>query len=178
VLTLDRMNCTACSFNQPGTMSTVLPCPTNGKGPKGGRDGCRTCHGSRRHYDHETRVPCSQCGGAYERAAVETFTDSAPREAILTLAETLTVVRQDRAGTWNEAYLGIGSLWSCSDYGRAWERPDEELVAEIRERLTTERVQACKIVQPYERVDTDARLVDRLVIVLHRDGYLIVAVTD
>lgn len=174
VLTLGLKPCTAC-FGR-GTGPTILPCPTNGRGPRGGARGCRTCNGFGRHYDHDTPVPCDRCHGEPADKEPETFYDSAPVEALEALIPTLKVARVDRGGTWNEAHLGMGALWSITDYGRAWNRDDDDaLIADIAEKLRKDRVQAINIVQPFDRADTAATLVEQLTIVLHRDGYKLIA---
>ena len=171
-LTLEATDCRQCKYGTPGTGPTPVACPTckgTGKGPRGKARGCRNCYGSGRAWDHETRQPCSSCGGNYIGADREDFCDSAPVDAVLSLP--LSIVRIGRANTWNENYLGIGTLWSCTDYGRTAESDDDAILADIRGKLATDRTQATKIVHPYERDAQTATLVDSLVIVVTRNGY-------
>lgn len=121
--------------------------------------------------------PCGSCDGTGEVLA--TPTDTLPAE---TLADVLTVcpVRMypaNRELSWSEAHLGmlrgIGTLWSCTDYGTAWNAyvadPDAAL-ATIAAKVTTDRVQACKL------TDETGLVVDHIGILLARDGYTVVAV--
>lgn len=173
-LTLDMKDCTTCYGR--GDVSTALPCPTGGKGPRGGANGCRTCHGFGNHYDHENRVPCKNCQGEPARKSPETFYDSVSQEVLMAMLP-LTVVRQDRAGTWIEYNLGaLDAVWSTTDYGRSWDLTDEEVAEQVAEKLRTERgVQGVKILHKFEREDQVARLKDKFVVVLHRSGYNVVA---
>ena len=43
------------------------------------------------------------------------------------------VVRRERSMSWNEQYVGMGYCYTCVDYGRAWEKADEEIVEMIKE---------------------------------------------
>lgn len=172
-LHLEKKNCTGCGYSgRPGTESTPLPCSGckgTGRGPRGGVRGCRKCYGSGKEYDHENRrQPCSVCRGDYVGFTTENFCDNAPAEAIAALP--LAVVRQYRDQSWNESYLGLGTVWSCTDYGTAWAGTDEDLVTRVASDLAKERVQATKIAV-YDRDSDVAYLADSLVIVLTQTGY-------
>lgn len=116
---------------------------------------------------------------------------SIPKPVMATLAAELEIVvsAQNRQSTWNEAHLGLGCLWSVTDYGRTWDRlvvaaredgPEpgvahlhavvEAIREETREKLATESVQWIKL------MDRDTRvLTDRVVVLLHRGGYSLIS---
>jgi hypothetical protein len=177
-LTLDVKQCTRCGGR--GDQPTHITCPRcNGtqRGPRGGRGGCG-CYGGK-VWDHENRVTCDNCHGNPDGASRETWTDAAPVEAVMSMS--LIVIRQDRGGSWNESYLGLGCLWSSVDYGERWEREDDTpLLEEIVEQLRHDRTQACKIIaSDYDRDAPTAQVARGLAILLHRNGYSVrVATTD
>ena len=128
-LHLGKKNC----WCGDGTQSRKMPCPTcngTGKGPRGGRNGCRKCYGSGNAYDHDNRVPCSKCGGDYIDHDDENWCDNAPAGLVQSLP--WAVMRQNRAQSFAEAYLGTG-LFSCTDYGTAWSQNDNDgLISHIK----------------------------------------------
>lgn len=97
--------------------------------------------------------------------------DSIPDAVSATLAAewNVVVVREDRRQSWGEAFLGLGSVWSCTDYGTAWAATDDTVLAEkVRGELATGRVQWIKII-------TEARvIVPTIVVRLTRGGYSVV----
>jgi hypothetical protein len=96
-------------------------------------------------------------------------------------AATIIVKAANRSGTWNEAYLGLGSIVSVTDYGRVWDgmtkaAAEDRLTAEVervrgiaRERLA-EGCQWVKLTRP------DDTLAEVIVITVHRSGYTVQAV--
>jgi len=90
------------------------------------------------------------------------------------------VVAQNRPGTWNESFLGIGSIVSTTDYGRMWDAlvkaaSEDTLPAALdalrdkaREHLSG--TQWCKLTRADDTLATD------LAVVVHRNGYTVVAV--
>lgn len=177
-MTLTRQACECRSCRGTGTQLKALACPQcdgTGKGPRGGRGGCRKCHGHGTHYSPNHTETCSACEGKPEDASYETWCDKAPVEAARSMP--MVVVRLNRLNTFNEAYFGHGTLWSCTDYGAANSQTDDELVARVRESLTMP-VQAIKIVRGYERDAEVLPLHDILVISVTRDGYAVRAFSD
>jgi hypothetical protein len=171
-LTLDFKTCTCCyGRGDLPTRTSCRACKGTGNGPRGGRGGCRQCHGNGRAYDHDLRIVCKNCGGEPERKSKETWTDTAPVEAVMSMS--LIVIRQDRGGSWNENFLGLGCLWSSVDYGERWKRDDDTpLLEEIVEKLRNDRTQACKIIaSDYDRNAPTAPVARGLAILLHRNGY-------
>src|SRR5262245_51566119 len=108
-LTLEPTDCRRCSHQRVlGTMPAKEACPTcegTGKGPRGGARGCRACSGFGHHWNHDVRVPCESCGGAFESFDSETFCDDAPFEAIEAMPMSFLIL--DRENTWNESHIGM-----------------------------------------------------------------------
>jgi hypothetical protein len=170
-LTLDLKDCTPC-FGK-GLVATRIDCPTckgTGNGARGGARGCRMCCGSGNWYDHDNLSTCPTCKGSPHRAQPETWGDGAPAEAVAALQ--LRVARQDREASWNESFLGLNSLWSSTDYGKAWERTDIDVLTDVREHLLKGRTHAILLLAgPHDRKVTTAPIVRGLVVVVSRGGY-------
>jgi len=185
-LTLERVDCRTCRSTRSdvpqGTRAVfaTIPCPKcKGTGRRGNGQ-CRECkpytfqpgRPAGQVIDYQTVAalePCPTCDGHPISAGLENFTDNAPPEAIAALP--LNVVRQERGNSWNESHLALGCLWSCTDYGRANGMTDAQVAQSIRDDKALQRVQACKVVAPYQRGDTSARLADSLAIIVTRNGY-------
>src|SRR5437867_7847602 len=109
-LVLERRECRQCWGR--GTVATKARCPKcrgTGKGPRGGRNGCRDCHGFGTAYDQDQRVTCPTCDGHPEGFEGETRYDSAP-EGML---DTIPVVAYVRESSLNlaETMLGHGTIY-------------------------------------------------------------------
>lgn len=81
-------------------------------------------------------------------------------------------MRFDRGMTWGESYLGLGSVYSVTDYGAAWQQSDAEVVARVRESLSTDRMQWTKI------MDKDRVITKRIVIKITHGGYSVIGTVD
>lgn len=136
-------------------------CGGTGNGKRGGKGSCRSCHGFGTQPDFVNHVPCVYCEGT--ASVAETLTDSLPTAIWQSLP--FVVMRADRRQTWNEEHFGAGCCWSSTDYGRAWNETDADLLARVRD--TTSRVQACKV------ADRNGRLCDFVAIVLMPNGYTV-----
>lgn len=175
-LHLERKNCTNCDFYEPvGHNCGYMDCPKckgTGNGPRGGKGKCQQCYGRRIVPDHDNPVLCRKCGGDYIDADEENRCDNAPDGILYELP--WAVVRQNRAQSFAEAYLGTG-LYSATDYGTAWNADDD--IALIQKVLEEERrVQAVKIT---EKTDDPKvlRLADGMVIIVTPNGYSPMAYT-
>ena len=93
------------------------------------------------------------------------------------------VVRaENRAGTWNEAHLGLGSIVSSTDYGRRWDamvtaaRAGTEALEAATEALREEGRQALRGTQYVKITRADDTLAETILVTLHRNGYIVQAV--
>ena len=78
------------------------------------------------------------------------------------------VLRVHRGNTFNENYLGLGTLFSVTDYGSAAKKTDEEVIQEVREYIAHNKgTQAINVV----RSKDDLTLCDDLGVTVTRDGY-------
>jgi len=201
-LTLERKDCRTCTHGagEQGQYTGTKVCPTckgTGNGPRGGKGKCRDCYGGKQH-DFDNPIVCPTCHGDFKDAALETFTDYCPTEAVDAMPMIFVVL--DRDNTWNEEYLGLGTVYSVTDYGDRWRRASkeiqavatrrspglrdlediaQELMAEARESVGDGgHLQACKITKSYERGDQAVVLHDTLVYTLTHTGYQVRAMSD
>ena len=154
-------------------------CPScDGTGQQAGRKACPKCHGTARTKggkgkgrctacfegslpDRDHLVMCRRCDGT--KTVAEDRTDYCDALSVLPIR----VYRQDRGASWNESFLGIDCVYSCSDYGRAWGADDADaLVADVREHGST---QACKVLQ-------NDVLANHIGVFVTRSGYSVRAV--
>ena len=94
-----------------------------------------------------------------------------PDEVMATLVSEFNfiVVRDTSGLSWGEAHLGLNSVWSCVDYGRAWESNDDEaLIAKVKEGFNHE--QWIKIT-----VKETRKICDTIAIKLTPNGYSVVS---
>lgn len=148
------------------------PCPTNGRGPRGGKDGCRTCHGSKRHYDPAVTEVCGRCNGVSpDRHEDETRYDHLSFAAFRDLVEWRVVDATDTRFTqWGTLLGEHGAITTVVDYGAHTRMTDEELVAAVRDgRDSTQGVNV---------VSKDLVLCDAIVIARRQNGYSVRAVWD
>lgn len=149
---------------------------------------CTRCEGSGRVLDApDPTTRCWSCKGRPDRIPAnipevlppaDEFgdTDFVPRDLGQELADSFgyVVVREDRAGTWEEHNLGLGGIWSSTDYGEAWRQGDDTLLAaKVHEHIAESPGQWCKF---YDR--TSRKKAEFIVIRLHRHGYVPMAVAD
>ena len=74
--------------------------------------------------------------------------------------------------TWGESYLGLGSIWSTTDYGAAWEQTDAQVIARVKESLDTGSLQWTKI------MDAERTITRRIVVKITRGGYSVIGSAD
>lgn len=123
-------------------------------------------------------------------------THSIPKPVAAMIAAELDIVvsAENRGSTWNEAHLGLGTLWSTTDYGTTWgrlqraalwdaghtpaakPRPSElaltidSIREDIRGKIATEGTQWVKLIDRETRVVTDT-----VVVLVHRSGYTVMS---
>ena len=118
-VTLETKECSCTWRGTPGLVAKQVPCPVckgTGRGIRGGRDGCRKCHGFKWTYSDTENVTCSACNGT--AIVPENSCDTMPDEMYLGLP--FKVYRHNRELTYGENLLGWGCVYSCTDYGRAY----------------------------------------------------------
>lgn len=161
VAILEREDCHWCKGQNPGTLATPKwkvceKCKGTGKR---GNGRCRECNDRNGYYgthgrnpghviwyDHDDRMPCTNCGGNYKDFGMEDYTDSLPVELWANMP--IKVIRSGRGMTWQEQHLGAG-VYTIVDYGSHKNTTDDELITKIRNELTSgkTKVQACKVVR-------------------------------
>lgn len=146
-------------------------CKGTGKGIRGGRDGCKNCHGGGRVLTDKDPLVCKTCQGDYKDHRSEDVYDYAPVDILLSIP--VRVVHKQRTQSWAEQYIGLG-LYSCTDYGRYKDMSDEELIAHVRSGNSFRRTQALNIADK----DKDNKLCDYVAIVTADNGYSVIGVWD
>lgn len=159
-IVLETRDCSWCSGRGTQPKRVVCPkCRGTRRGPRGGRNGCG-CYDGKVASDTLTET-CGRCKGA--KTEVETRYDAIPAE--IWSALNFRIVR-DAKGQWgfNESYLGLGYVVSCTDYGSAWShKSDEALVAEIRaDRTYTQALNIC---------DENLTVCKEIVVIVTPHGY-------
>ena len=163
---LETKPCSCTWRGTPGLVAKTVPCPTcngTGNGPKGGRNGCRKCHGFRTTYSETENVTCSGCNGT--AIVPETTCDGMPAGAFEALQ--FKVYRQNRGESYNEHLLAHGCVYSMSGSGRSMQTPDADLIAEVKAHGA--RCQVCKVSEKQV-------MCDHVGIFVNLDGYSVRAV--
>lgn len=172
-----RKNC-MCSWGEnndtKGKECGYLPCPKcKGTGrTKGGtgKGDCRAsgCYRGKVHsWKPEHLQTCRKCNGAWENSEQEDYTDYMPKDIWEGLE--FRVIRHNRQLSGNEQLLGMGCVFSCSDYGRSKGKTDEEMIAEVK---ASSSHQACKVCKE------DGELCQYVGIFMANGGYSVRAVFD
>jgi hypothetical protein len=159
-----RKACTNCNEGQVASRLQCEECKGTGNGKRGGRGSCKRCYGAGKRYSWDAPQTCQQCQGKYQEHSEENECDSLPAGAFASL--TFKVYRSARPLTWGEEHIGIGCVFSCTDYGRANDKDDDSLIADVKARGS---VQACK-------VSRAGVLCDHVAIIVHQNGYTVKAV--
>ena len=94
---------------------------------------------------------------------------------------TVVVKGENRSGTFNESYLGLGSIVSVTDYGTLFDAlvkaaREETMDAELERVRGIARDRIAEGVQWVKLTRTDDTLAEFVVITVHRNGYTITAV--
>jgi hypothetical protein len=171
-ITLTTHDCVMCK-HAPGKEREVVDskcgtCNGTGRGPRGGKRGCKTCAGSGRDWVNTGRIiDCRACKGTTQ--VPDDRCTTIPSEVWEKIPFKYQVVRESRSATFNESYLGMGMLYSVIDYGRAWDNPDDEAF------LKNEKSRMGNNVQLLNVWTEEKGLADRLVLVITHNGYYVVA---
>ncbi len=162
-ITLELRPCTSCNGSGRAAKQVTCPaCKGTGNGPKGGHNGCKKCSGLRYVYSRTETVTCGSCDGAGH--VPENDCDTMPDAWWQAL--TFKVYRHERAISFNEYLLGLGCVFSCTDYGRAYESTDEKVIADVRAHTW---IQLCKVAK-------DLTMCDHVGIFIAHNGYSVRAV--
>lgn len=131
-LVMGRKNCNCTEGKRAGRV-TCPTCKGTGKGKRGKPRGCQGgCFGDGQKWSWENPITCTNCNGNYVGFEEEDRYDYVP-DSIWKGLE-FKVYRHARALTGNESLLGIGCVFSCTDYGDAWKANDDAaLIAHVRE---------------------------------------------
>lgn len=111
---------------------------------------------------------CQRCDGTgkNETNAYSTFEEDARAEYLKNVS--LRVLRTYRENTWNENYLGLGCIYSCTDYGRIASENDETVKAKVLGELKTGYFQVLHfLVKDGEK----SVLADELLVIVTTNGY-------
>lgn len=160
-LVLEVVKCWHCEGT--GKYEYGVLCPNWGKSQRG--KACEHC-GSKSKNNHKTIGTevrdCDICSGTgkIQENSCSTSTFN-PFEVI-----PMRCVMVDRGANFNEAYLGLGSFFCCTDYGRSNSVSDFDLIAKIRSEHKD--AQYCK----FSKGD---RVADEIIVVRRNDGYSVVA---
>lgn len=133
--------------------------------------------------DHGTVVTKALPGQAWPAdASTHIRYQNGRGEVAKAYAEAVTIVVQaaNRAGTWNEAYLGLGSIVSVTDYGTVFgglvkAAKDGELDAEIERVRGVARERLAEGCQWIKLTREDGTLAEVVCITVHRNGYIVQA---
>jgi hypothetical protein len=161
----ERKDCWQCN---KGQKARIIPCPEckgTGRGKRGGARGCKKCNGFRTSCSWDDPVPCDACQGNYQNHEPEDATDYLPAGAFASL--TFKVYRVTREMTWGESHIGLGCVYSCTDYGRSNAATDDAIIADVKNHSG---VQACKV------IDAQGNLCDHIGIFVRQGGYTVKAV--
>lgn len=173
-LILGYLNCSSCSA---GTVPSKIDCPKcngTGNGPRGGKKGCRSCHGFGSAFDHDNRLTCEVCNGNYID-----FRDETPFNFIRLKKNDIEIKvirdRESRIMSWAEQFIGVG-LFSCTDYGRHKNMTDDELIESAFkfEEQGYHTTQGIKLV----RAKNNLSICNYLAIVTGDQGYSVIPVFE
>lgn len=143
-----------CYCNDGRERTKTVPCRDcggTGKGPRGGKGGCKKCHGSGRDYvpvEWDIAANCSRCDGT---GRVEMDSTSFMPEWFWQDFEFRVVTEKNKRLSWTTANIGLGCISACVDYGSAAKMVadgrEDELIAEVKNGSARHSNQFCKIIR-------------------------------
>lgn len=173
-LVYETKPCWCAEGERPGQVQEYRRCKYYDQKVKGRfpADHCPDCDATRQHshlYSISTGQwkACDRCNGTLRLP--EGRTDYMPQEIVAAIP--LKVFRLNRGMTFNESLLGMGCLWSCQDYGRAWSSQDSVTLKHVQEELQNHSAQACAV------VDEEDRLPQAIGIFVNIGGYSVRSLT-
>ena len=165
---LGTEQCVMCLDDHPGFRAGRKTCPKckgTRRGPRGGRNKCGCYDGTVPNFVN--LVQCGACNGTNK--VKETIHSYITPEQWRSFE--FKVIREEngRFG-FNESYLGLGYVFTCGDYGRAWGMNDAAaLIAEVKD-VKYGAHQASKIARE------DLTVCDHIAILVTKNGYKVKAV--
>lgn len=102
--------------------------------------------------------------------AYGTCDSMSPESSAVFARDVVIMIERGATMSWGEAHLGLGSLWSCVDYGTAVQMTDVALTAVVRDKLASDQTQWIKIIDAETRAATDI-----LVVQVSPNGYSVKA---
>jgi RecJ-like exonuclease len=176
IVTFESKPCYGCSENGISTgkrfaneWQPCSECHGTGRGKRGGRNGCQKCNGMGKIIVQTSRLEiCPNCNGTGKQP--ENNCDDIP--AGWWQSFTFKVYRQERNQTYNEYLLGVGCVYSCTDYGTATGMTDEAIIAKVKSEEDGHFLQLCKV------ANKENRLADHIGIFVNRQGFSVRAVYE
>jgi len=181
-VSLELEPCHWCANNNlpKGMMPGRKTCPDchgTRRGKRGGKDKCQTCfsfgddRGKVADRDHP--VTCSACGGtATEKETIYSHVTDAFLAEMYRIVP-IRFVLQNRGITFNEAWLGLGCLYGCGDYGAAWKGMETDRAA-TESKIVAEIHKNRGQLLNYAREDKNSGRIDlckAVYVLVHRGGY-------
>jgi RecJ-like exonuclease len=166
-IVLGRKVCWRCHEGQIAGKVCCPECKGSGNGKRGGRGGCRRCNGNCTVYSADVMEECYECKGKYIDYEAETLCDYMPKDIWAQVP--LKVYRTNKPMTVGEYLLGMGCLFSCTDYGRAWGSTDEQVLESVRKHDSVQATKVCA---------DDGRLCSHVGIFINEGGYTVKAVFE
>ncbi len=164
MLVLEKKNCTNCQDGKVASKKTCPSCRGTGNGIRGGKGKCKECFGYKYKWDWAKPDVCPTCFGNYINFADETDCDYYDKEIWENLK--FKVIRQDREMTVAESLIGLGCIFSVTDYGSAWK--GKNVLNYVMEH---NKDQVSKIVR-------NGKFCDYVVIIITPMGYVVKAVWE
>jgi hypothetical protein len=155
--------CSSCDGK--GEVEEFIDCPNDRMTMRGKK--CPHCDTTNKHHHLISTGKMRSCGHCEGKGKVmENDCDKIPEEIWQSM--TFKVYKTDRPTTINDAYYGIGCVWSCMDYGEHKNLTDEQLIDKVRHGGSY--IQATKI------SDKEGNICDHIGIVCKDQGYVVHAV--
>lgn len=162
----ERVTCWDCSGTRVVTRNQLCP---NWNKPQKGKAcphcGSKTKHGHQTVGEHQTN--CSRCDleGKIQEDRFSHIPSDWWKDYALNKVK-IEVTRINRGQTFNEAYLGIGVIGSCTDYGELWNLSDEQIEAQKHHLLASHSP-----VQYVGIVDKENNVANSFTLVVKNQGY-------
>lgn len=161
-LEMELINCLSC--NGAGQREYNIICPANGRKQYG--KPCEVCNSrqQRHNYYKTSKEFCKLCQG--KGKVREDIYNTLPNEIYTNLI--FSVKRDSQPMTFNEAYIGHKTIFTCVDYGAAWKSSDEAIIKDVKNH---------KFHQASKFADDSGYLRQNVVIIVKPQGYVVKSCT-